>query len=321
MKMKFGRLQEVDVRELWRHEQYNFSPWLAKEENIELLNDILGLTLVDIDKEVYVGSYKCDLVAKDETDGTKVIIENQLERSDHDHLGKIITYASGLNATVVVWIVNEAREEHRSAIEWLNNNTNKDLNFFLIELHAYKIGDSLPAPKFEVIEKPNEFIKTGGGGSGGSSNMNKSESKRLEFWTMFNEIVTDKGKPFAIRKAGADHWYDVVIGKTGVHISITLVSREGKIGIELYIVDNKKLFDDLHIQKQEIEKELGFNLDWQSKDGKKASRILYKFDGLNFDDQSNYRELMEKIIDYVIKMRSVFSNYVEQALSNNSTEE
>lgn len=120
-----GKLKEVDVRELWKHEQYDFSNWLAKEENLEYLNDILGLTLTDIDKEVYVGPYRCDLVAKDETSGILVIIENQLEVTNHDHLGKIITYASGLNAKVIVWIVKEAKEEHRAAIEWLNNNTSR----------------------------------------------------------------------------------------------------------------------------------------------------------------------------------------------------
>ena len=145
-----GKLLEVDVRELWKHEQYDFSNWLAKEANLEYLNDILGLTLTDVDKEVYVGPYRCDLVAKDETSGITVIIENQLEGTNHDHLGKIITYASGLDAKFMVWIVKEAKEEHRAAIEWLNNNTNNDINFFLIEIHAYKIGDSDSAPKFAI---------------------------------------------------------------------------------------------------------------------------------------------------------------------------
>lgn len=95
--MQLGRLKEVPVRQLWKHEQYDFSKWIAHEENIELLNEILGLTLVDVDKEVYVGAYRCDIVAQDETTGVKVIIENQLEPSNHDHLGKIITYASGLD--------------------------------------------------------------------------------------------------------------------------------------------------------------------------------------------------------------------------------
>ena len=153
------KLTEVDVRELWSHEQLDFSNWLARDENLEYLNDIIGLTLTDADKEVYVGSYRCDIVAKDETSDITVIIENQLESTNHDHLGKIITYASGLDAKVIIWIVKETKEEHRAAIEWLNNNTNKNINFFLIEIHAYKIGNSNPAPKFEVVEKPNDFIR------------------------------------------------------------------------------------------------------------------------------------------------------------------
>ena len=149
--MKLGKLSEVDIRDLWKHEQYDFSEWLSKEENIEILGDEIGLTLTDIDKEVYVGSYRCDLVAHDETTGIKVIIENQLETTNHDHLGKIITYASGLDADVVIWIVKEAKEEHRSAVEWLNNKTTKDVSFFLIEIHAYQIGDSLPEPIFLLV--------------------------------------------------------------------------------------------------------------------------------------------------------------------------
>ena len=151
----------------WAHEQYDFSSWLAREENIELLNEAIGLTLTDVNKEVYVGSYRCDLVAVDETTGDKIIIENQLDSTDHDHLGKLITYASGLDANVAVWIVKEAREEHKSAIEWLNNNMVKDISFFLLEIKALRIGDSLPAPKFEVIEKPNDFIKSNKGTNDG----------------------------------------------------------------------------------------------------------------------------------------------------------
>lgn len=157
--ISLGRLEEVDIRQLWAHEQYDFSNWLAKEENIELLNETVGLTLTDVDKEVYVGSYRCDLVAVDETTDVKIIVENQLDSTDHDHLGKIITYASGLDANVIIWIVKEAREEHKSAIEWLNNNMVKDISFFLLEIRAFKIGDSLPAPMFKVIERPNDFIR------------------------------------------------------------------------------------------------------------------------------------------------------------------
>lgn len=307
---KLGRLEAVDVRELWNHEQYDFSNWLAKDENIELLNEVLGLTLVDIEKEVFVGSYRCDLVASDETTNQKVIIENQLESSNHDHLGKIVTYASGLDANVIVWIVKEAREEHRSAIEWLNNNTNKNINFFLIEIHAYKIGDSLCAPKFEVVEKPNDFIKNAKVQMG-SGELNKSQSERLIFWTRFNEILIERGKPFNVRKATTDHWYDVAIGISGAHVSISLVNKEGCIGVELYINDDKELFDKLYANKEKIEQELGLNLDWQRLNDKKASRIMYRIEGLNFDDHSNYDELMNETIDKAQIFARVFRKYVK----------
>lgn len=307
---ELGRLEEVNVRELWIHEQYDFSNWLAKEENIELLNEVLGLTLVDIEKEVFVGAYRCDLVAKDETSGQNVIIENQLEASNHDHLGKIVTYASGLDANVIVWIVKEAREEHRSAIEWLNNNTNKNLNFFLIEIHAYRIGNSLYAPKFEIVEKPNDFIKNAKIQTG-SEELNKSQSERLVFWTRFNDVVSERGKPFNLRKATTDHWYDVAIGVSGVLVEITLVNKEGCVGIALYIIDDKDLFDSLNEKKIEIESKLGFELDWQRLDGKKASRIIYRIPGLNFDDHSNYDYLMNDIIDKVMLFIKVFKKYVK----------
>ena len=307
--MGIGKLKEVDIRELWKHEQYDFSEWLSKKENIENLNEILGLTLVDISKETYVGSYRCDLFAKDETTGIKVIIENQLEVSNHDHLGKIITYASGLDAKVVVWIVKEAREEHRSAIEWLNNNTNNNANFFLIEIHAYKIGDSDPAPMFQVVEQPNDFIKNNKSTNRDES-MNKSQAQRVEFWNQFNNVIIERGKPFNIRKATTDHWYNVAIGTSDAHIDITLVNKDSLIGVELYIPDNKKLFDKLFEKKEDIESNLGFKLDWRRLDKSKASRIVYCIKGLNFDDHSNYNELMNKTIDLVILMRNVFKKYI-----------
>ena len=307
--MGIGKLKEVDIRELWKHEQYDFSEWLSKKENIENLNEILGLTLIDISKETYVGSYRCDLFAKDETTGIKVIIENQLEISNHDHLGKIITYASGLDAKVVVWIVTEAREEHRSAIEWLNNNTNKDINFFLIEIHAYRIGESDPAPMFQVVEQPNDFIKNNKSTNRDES-MNKSQSQRIEFWNQFNNVGIERGKPFNIRKATTDHWYNVAIGTSEAHIDITLVNKDSLIGVELYITDNKELFDKLFEKKDIIEKDLGFKLDWRRLDNSKASRIFYSIKGLNFDDHSNYNELMNKTIDLAVLMRDTFKKYI-----------
>ena len=304
-----GRLTEVDVRDLWQHEQYDFSNWLAKESNLDYLNDILGLTLVEVDKEVYVGPYRCDLVAKDETSGVTVIIENKLEGTNHDHLGKIITYASGLDAKVIVWIVKEAKEEHRAAIEWLNNNTSESINFFLIEIHAYRIGSSDPAPKFEVVEKPNDFVKRSKVKTT-DNDLNKSQSERLVFWEQFNQVLVSRGKPFNVRKATTDHWYDVAIGSSEAHIAIDLINKDGNIVVELYISNNKEVFDDLFSKREEIEQELGFNMTWDRLNNKKASRIKYYIQGLNFDDHSNYEELMRQAIDTAVKMREVFKKYL-----------
>ncbi len=303
-----GRLEEVNIRELWPHEQYDFSNWLAKEENIELLNETVGLTLTDIDKEVYVGTYRCDLVAVDETTGIKVIIENQLDATNHDHLGKIITYASGLDAKVVIWIVKEAREEHKSAIEWLNNNLVSDISFFLLEIHAVRIGDSLPAPMFEIIEKPNEFVKNTK--SGKDRELSKTESERFNFWTEFKRVVSENGKPFNVQKPSTDNWTSVALGTKEAFITITLVNKVNQIVVDVYINDNKELFDDLFSHKEEIEQQLGFSMVWERLDNKKASRIKYFIPGLDFNKQSNYPELMMEIIKKVVTIRSVFKDYL-----------
>ena len=212
---------------------------------------------------------------------------------------------------MIVWIVTQAREEHRSAIEWLNNNTGNDIGFFLIELHAYRIGDSLPAPKFEIIEKPNGFIKYSKENSD-NNEINKSQSERLVFWTRFNEMVVAKGKPFNIRNATTDHWYNVAIGTSEACVSINLVNKLSRVTVEIYIADNKNLFDYLAERKEEIENALGFPMEWVRLDNKKASRIKYAIPGLNFDDHSNYDALMDKIIEKVIVLKKVFPEYIAQ---------
>lgn len=308
--MKLGRLEEVDIRQLWQHEQYDFSAWLALDENIEMLGDEIGLTLSEVNKEVFVGSYRCDLVAKDEATGIKVIIENQLEATNHDHLGKIITYAAGLEANVVIWIVKEAREEHKRAIEWLNNKTTLDISFFLMEIKAYKIGDSLPAPKFVMIEQPNDFVKTLNVQADGGE-LSQAQSERLNFWNRFNEALIERSKPFNVRKASTDHWYDVALGTSEAHISITLVNKIKSIGIEIYINDNKELFDKLSASSEMIHQDLGFCMEWQRLDTKKASRIIYYIEGLDFDNKQNYDDLIGRTIDKAVAIKRVFKKYLQ----------
>ena len=272
------------------------------------MNEILGLTLIEVEKEINVGPYRCDIVATDETSGLKVIIENQLESTNHDHLGKIITYASGLDAKVIVWIVKEAKEEHRAAIEWLNNYTSSEIDFFLIEIHAYKIGDSNPAPKFEVVEKPNDFVKRSKNKDDGE--LNSSQTERLIFWKQFNDRVALKGKPFNIRKPTTDHWYDIAIGTSAAKIAVDLVNKENCIILELYIHSDKDLYDSLYEKKNEIEGETGLTFEWNRLDSKKACRIKHFIYGLDFDNHSNYNQLMDEVIDKAIIMRKVIQKYL-----------
>ena len=307
--MKLGKLQEVDIRTVWPHEQYDFSKWLSDEENIKELGDTLNLSLIDVETEKFVGNYRCDILCKDEITGKMVLIENQLEPTNHDHLGKIITYASGLDAAVVVWIVSSARDEHASAIEWLNKHTDDEISFFLLEVHAYKIGDSDPAPQFNIIEQPNDFVKTVKAVAK-NAELNESQKSRLEFWTQFNEVVDANGKPFNKRKATTDHWYNVAIGSSEASISIDLVNKEHKIRVSLWINDNKDLFDALYQRKDDIEEALGIKLDWNRLDNKKASTICTYIKGLDFKKQENYPYLMEQIIDLVLKMRIVFPQFM-----------
>ena len=205
--------------------------------------------------------------------------------------------------------MKEAKEEHRAAIEWLNNNTSENINFFLIEIHAYKIGSSDPAPKFEVVEKPNDFVKRSKVKTT-DNDLNKSQSERLAFWEQFNQVLVSRGKPFNVRKATTDHWYDVAIGSSEAHIAIDLINKDGNIVVELYISNNKEVFDDLFSKREEIEQELGFDMTWDRLNNKKASRIKYYIQGLNFDDHSNYEDLMRQAIDTAVKMREVFKKHL-----------
>lgn len=307
--MKLGKLREVDIRKVWAHEQYDFSKWLASEENIQELGDTLNLSLTDVETEKFVGNYRCDIICKDEITGKDVLIENQLEPTNHDHLGKIITYASGLDASVVVWIVASARDEHASAIEWLNKNTNDNVSFFLLEVHAYTIGDSEPAPMFKIIEQPNDFAKTVKAYSH-NENLNESQTRRLEFWNMFNEVLEGRGKPFNKRKATTDHWYSVAIGSSSCHISIDLVNREHRIRVGLWIPDSKELYDSLYEHKVEIESKTELDLIWDRLDDKKASLVCTYIDNLDFNKQDNYTELMNSIIDIVLELRKIFKEYI-----------
>lgn len=307
--ISLGRLEEIkDLRTVWAHEALDFTPWLAEEDNIAILGDAIGLDIAVEEKESNVGDFNVDIYATEAGTGKKIIIENQLEDTNHDHLGKLITYASGKSAEFIIWVVKNARAEHRSAIEWLNNHTDDEISFFLCEIKLFKIGNSDIAVKFEVVEKPNNWVKAI------KKEVSNSPAKkcRYDYWVAFNEYVFNNSnfsKNFSKRKATNDHWMNLSIGSSDCSISINQVKKRSEIEVEIYIYENKDLFLNLFSNKESIENNLGFKLDWRELPERKASRIIIS-KHVDFGDKNHWNEQFEWIMDTCIKMKIVFRKYL-----------
>ncbi len=223
-------------------------------------------------------------------------------------MGKLITYASGKSAEIIIWVVKHAREEHIAAIEWLNNHTDEKVGFFLCEIKLYKIGDSEPAVKFEVIEKPNDWAK----GIRRNDSINETQQQRLDYWTAFEDYAFRNGefsKQFNRSKPSTDHWLNFSIGSSACHISITQVRKRNEVSVELYIDDNKELFKSLLTHKNDIESISGLTFDWRELPLKKASRILIQ-KSADLGDKSKWNEQFDWLIDVVIKMKAAFKKYL-----------
>jgi len=304
-----GTLEQVDLREVWKHEATDFTQWLALPENIDQLAEVIlgGGALTVTGTEVNVGLYKADILAVDSEDRV-VVIENQLEQTNHDHLGKIITYAAGKQAEVMVWIVKQAREEHENAINWLNEHTDEHVHFFLIQIEAWRIGDSAPAPRFNVIAKPNDWLKV----VKQDTTAGTPSDLKLQQQAFF-ELVTERGGDGAPHvkswsKPLPQHWYDVRLGSSKAQISVTLNSQRGYVGVEVYC-NAKEPYYALVKQRDAIEAAVGMELDWQELPTKKASRIIAKKDGA-FSDTSEQLFLLDWIVKTVDRFAEVFPKYL-----------
>lgn len=303
---ELGELEEVDLRTVWPDEEDEFTPWLA--DHLDYLSDILEMDLELRNTEEPVGSYSADIAAQPiQEDLGVVIIENQLSSSDHDHLGKIITYGAGLSASYVVWICEEVKEEHRTAIDWLNDNFPKDVGFLALEINVWRIGDSELAPKFEVICKPDEwksYIK---------SAPELTETKRMQkkFWDELKDYMSAKDTNLSLRKTHPQHWYNISIGKSGFHIGLTVNTREKRVGCELHISKGgTKAIKSLMRKKEEIEEELGADLNWKILEDRKASRIVqFKDFDLKHDD---WTEIFPWLKEKAESFHKVFSPRIKE---------
>ena len=270
-KMQLAKLTKItDLREVWKHEARDFSKWLSEEETLKELSDAVGINITLEELESAVGDFSADMLAFEEGTGRKIIIENQLTNTDHDHLGKAITYAAGRNADVIIWIVKSARDEHKQAVEWLNQRTDENVGFFLVEIELWRIGDSLPAPKFHVVERPNDWAKTMKAVEG----LTEGRKLQLEFWQAFADYAFNNASfssSFTRRKALAQSWYDLSLGSSDYRLSMNASVQKKRVSVALYIADNKELFEKFVSQKEDIAQFLDMELEW--KEAKKDCTI------------------------------------------------
>ena len=306
---QFRELEPQNVRDYWSHEAREFTPWLAnaiRAEDASHLEDVLGLDLEVIETEKSVGKYNVDIVAEVADDGRIVVIENQLEQSDHDHLGKSIAYAAGVDADIIVWITPKFNDEHRDAIQWMNRNSREGINFFAIRLEVWKIAESPPAVRLNAIEEPSEWKEKARRSAG---ELTKQKQLQEDFWSEFRDRIQEADTPLRARKPRPHHYYDNPIGKSGFHISFLVDSDSNRIGLELLIEDNEDAFWTLKDDEGEITDELGTDViweePWETHTGNMRSIIRVNREG-DIEDRDQWEEYFDWMLDYGERFHEVF---------------
>ena len=306
-----GILKKVIIRKKWPDEASDFTPWLAKEENIEKLSLALGLELQVENTEVSVGPYSADILAKDAGTDRYVVIENQLKRTNHDHLGKLITYGSVLDASAVVWIASDFTEEHKKALDWLNDHTSDEISFYGVILELWQIDDSKPAVRFNVLSKPADIMRQTAI-TKASENLTDTKRLQLEFWTRFREKLSKRKEIPSVQSARPQYWFDVSLGRSGIHLSNTANTFDNKIGVRVYISNKvaSVALPQLLQMKEVIEAEIGEKLEWDPNPENLDKTIGLKRDA-DLTKRENWEEYLDWLTDMTIKFRKTFSKRVK----------
>jgi hypothetical protein len=309
----FGNLERIKLRDIWSKEAGDFTPWLA--ENVQALGKTLGIELELQGREQNVGEFSLDLLAKDLGTGRNVVIENQLTPTDHDHLGKLLTYASGFDASIIVWLADEIREEHRQTLDWLNEKTNEDTSFFGVEVEVIRIDNSRPAYNFKLIAFPNEWQKNKRRTT--TVTTSRGEAYRAYFQGLIDEL-REKYKFTGARVGQPQNWYSFASGISGIYYSAVFVMG-GKARVELYIDQgdadqNKKLFDKLKENQDLIEKEIGEKLEWERLDDKRASRIAIYRAGSIDSDPEELQSVHSWTVEHLLKFKKTFPPFLKKLM-------
>lgn len=314
-----GRLTKVELREAWSSESSDFTPWLAQEDNLILLGDAIGIELELESQEKNVGPFRADILCKDTATDSWVLIENQLERTDHSHLGQLLTYAAGLNAVTIVWIAERFTEEHRATLDWLNERTDEKINLFGLEIELWRIGDSPIAPKFNIISQPNDWSRTVQLAAAVSGEVSPHKQLQLRFWTAFKQCMEAAGSVVRCQKPSPQHWTSHAIGRSGVHLSSIISLWNSETGVkgpeiraELYMdgPNAKEMFAALQKQQGAIEMALGFELVWHNPE-EKASCRLYARKNADFLDEALWPQQFAWLKERQETMHRVFAPIVK----------
>jgi hypothetical protein len=290
---EIGRIQEVDLRSVWPHEAMSFTPWL--EENPEELGELLGLDL-DLSKEHPIGSFSLDLFGTDLNTGRRVIIENQLERSNHSHLGQLLTYAGGIRPQIVVWVAKEIRDEHRAALAWLNSVTDNETHFFGVEVKAVKIGDSLPAPMLDLVVEPNVWGK-----SVRDAAVSAPKSDRVnaysDFWEYLIEELSDTYPELKERTAWARSYFPTSTGTSDIKQNFVFSSQGLRVELRFGSRDpalSARRFESVRAIQSELSSLVANELIFEALDGRKASRVsIYGHEGADVENRSAWPTYLE----------------------------
>lgn len=309
--MELGILKTVTPRQKWNNEARDFTPWLAN--NISELNKALGLELEVENTEVSVGPYSADILAKDTGTDNYVVIENQLEKTNHDHLGKAITYASVLDASMIIWIATEFTEEHKKSLDWLNDHTNDEISFYGVQLELWQIDESKAALRFNVISKPNQAVRQAAR-SKANEDLSDKRKFQFDFWSKFKEKLAKTKKIPSLQTPRPQYWFDVTLGKSYIHISNTCNTDDNTVGVRIYI--GNKIADTmlpfLESKKDEIESSIGQKLIWNPNPDNRDKVIVLQHT-TDFEDERKLDESLNWLVDYTIKFRETFSKIIKQA--------
>lgn len=317
-----GRLEPVDeLRRVWPNEANDFTPWLAKEENLALLSDTIGIDLELEAQEKDVGPFRADILCKGTASNDWVLVENQLERTDHTHLGQLLTYAAGLKAVTIVWIADRFTEEHRAALDWLNEITDERFNFFGLEIELWRIGESPVAPKFNIACKPNDWANTVRDVA--ERKISETQLLQQEYWQALRDILIERKSVVRPRKPLPQCWTGFAVGSANFEMSASVNTQKPWIQISMgcYGPDAKPHFYLLKQDKEAIEREIGESLDWDESPNKKECRIALcklEVDPLNRDDWKCQHEWM---VEKLEAFHGTFSSRVKRLNAEEAPDE